>query len=92
MLLRKGHVAQDIGFGIVHKWPVLGASDASGQRQNALLADHLGRSLREGGGNEGRSDAPAAIAGMGERIAHGVDAATLHVAHNSLDTVALMPT
>ena len=37
----------------------------------------LGAVLGEGGGDEGRDDAPAGLAGMGEGIAHGVDAATL---------------
>jgi hypothetical protein len=35
----------------------------------------FGVALREGGGDEGGDDVPAALSGMGERIAHEVDAA-----------------
>jgi hypothetical protein len=35
----------------------------------------FGAGLGEGGRHEGRDDAPAALAGVGERVAHGVDSA-----------------
>ena len=47
----------------------------SDQRRPAMGAGGLGRLLCEGGGDEGRGDAPAALAGMGKHIAHEVDAA-----------------
>ena len=37
----------------------------------------VGAVLSEGGGHEGGDDPPAALAGMGERVAHGVDPAAL---------------
>ena len=42
---------------------------------DAVGAGGLGRLLCEGGGDEGRDDAPAALAGMGQHIAHEVDSA-----------------
>ena len=50
----------------------------------------LGVVLGEGGGDEGRDDAPAALAGMGQGVAHEVDAAALpggveHLGDGGLD-------
>ena len=52
----------------------------------------LGAVLREGGGDEGGDDAAAALAGMGERVAHEVDAAALpggvhHLGDGGLDAL-----
>jgi hypothetical protein len=42
-----------------------------------LLACRLGVVLGEGGGDEGRDDPPALLAGMGQGVPHEVDAAAL---------------
>ena len=57
-------------------------SDGSGYtRQSSapapLRLGGVGMILGEGGGDEGRDDAPAAPAGMGERVAHEVHPAAL---------------
>ncbi len=57
-----------------------------------LLLCGLGVVLGEGGGDEGRDDTPAAPAGMGQNVAHEVDAAALpgggeDLRHRRLDTL-----
>ena len=42
-----------------------------------LVAGGLGIVLGKGGGDEGGDDAPAALAGMGQRVAHEVNAGLL---------------
>ena len=53
----------------------LGLSWSATLRHCALAASAL--SLSEGGRHEGRDDAPAALASVGERVAHGMDPAAL---------------
>jgi hypothetical protein len=48
----------------------------------------LGVVLGEGGGDEGRHDAPATLAGVDERIAHEVDGQRCQVAFITLATAA----
>ena len=50
-----------------------------------------GRWLGQGGGDEGRDHAPAAPAGMGERVAHEVHPAPLSGGAEHRATAALMP-
>jgi len=78
VLLRKGHVGEHVLLGTVHE---------SGEFRH-LRADLVGDIaplgacglrcvLGEGRGDEGGDDAPAALSGMGERIAHEVNTAPL---------------
>src|SRR6202035_4436613 len=57
-----------------------------------LRASGLGIILSKGSGNEGGDDAPAALAGMGQCVAHEVDAAPLptgigHLGDGGLDAL-----
>ena len=74
----KGHVGQHVGLRVVHDGGELGdlRADLVGDRA-PLHARGFRRLLGEGGGNEGRDDPPPALAGMGEHVAHEVDAASL---------------
>ena len=78
MLLGEGHVGQHVRLGVIQQYRQLWQLRAHliGHRA-PLLAGCFGRFLREGGGDEGRDDAPAALAGMGQGVAHEVDAAPL---------------
>src|SRR3954469_5510860 len=75
---REGHVGEDVGFCLVHQGCELGdfgpelVGDAA-----PLRLGGLGIVLGEGGGDEGRDDAPSASSGMSERVAHEVHAAAL---------------
>jgi hypothetical protein len=78
MLSGEVHVGEHVGRGFVHQrrelWdlgPEL-IGDAA-----PLLLGRLGVVLGEGGGDEGRDDTPAAPAGMGQNVAHEVDASAL---------------
>ena len=91
MLLGEGHVGQHVGLRVVHDGGELGdlRADLVGDRA-PLHARGFRRLLGEGGGNEGRHDPPPALAGMGEHVAHEVDAATLpggaeHLGDGGLD-------
>ena len=57
----------------------------------AIEPGGLRRLLGEGGGDEGGDDAPAALAGMRQRIAHEVNAAALPGRRRTLATAALRP-
>ena len=76
MLGGKAHIGEDVVLGLVHK------AGEFGELRPGLVGDPsplrlggLGAGLGEGGRHEGRDDAPAALAGVGERVAHGVDSA-----------------
>lgn len=93
MLRREGHIGQHIGLGCVHqrrelrnRWPEL-VCDAA-----PLLACGRCIILGEGGGDEGRYDAPSRASGMGERIPHEVHPAALpgggqHLRDSGLDAL-----
>src|SRR3954471_5480424 len=74
----EGHVGEDVGLSLVHQGCELGdlgpelVGDAA-----PLRLGGLGIVLGEGGGDEGRDDAPSASPGMSERVAHEVHAAAL---------------
>ena len=91
--LREGHVGQHVGLGLVHEGGELRhlgpelIGDAA-----PLGAGGFGVVLGEGGGDEGRDDAAAALAGMGQHVAHEVDAAALpggaqHLGDRGLDAL-----
>ena len=93
VLGREGHVGEHVGLGLVHEGGELGhlgpelVGDAA-----PLGAGGLGVVLGEGGGDEGRDDAAAALAGMGQGVAHEVDAAALpgggeHLGDGRLDAL-----
>ncbi len=78
MLLGEGHVGQHIGLGVVHdggEFRDLGP-DLIGNG-TPLNAGRRRRLLGKRGGDEGGDDAPPALSGMGEHVAHEVDAAAL---------------
>ena len=76
MLSGKGHEGEDVDLGLVEEGGELGQLGAQLVGDlTPLLAGGVGRALGEGGRHEGRDDAAAALAGMGEGVAHGVDAA-----------------
>ena len=78
VLLGERHVGQHVGFGIVHQSGELWHFRAHLIGNGApLLTGGLRRFLRKGCADEGRDDTPAAFAGMGQGIAHEVDAAAL---------------
>jgi hypothetical protein len=92
MVGRKAHVGEHVGLGLVREGRELDSLDLS---WSAILTP-----LGLGGVGaadrrrwpERRNDAPAALAGMGERVAHGVDPAALPGRGLfSLATAALMP-
>lgn len=74
MLFGKGHVGEHILFGTIHQ-----RGEFRHLRPDLVgdIAPLGARSLRsilgEGRGDEGGDDAPTALPGMGERIAHEVD-------------------
>ena len=89
----KRHVGEHVGLGLVHQGGELRQLGAQLIGDLApLRAGGLGVVLGEGGGDEGGDDAPAALAGMGERVAHEVDAAALpggaeHLGDGGLDAL-----
>ena len=78
MLGGEGHIGEHIGLGFVHERGELCGlrPDVVGD-EAPLPLGRLGVVLGEGGGDEGRDDAPALAPGMSEHITHEVDAATL---------------
>ena len=75
---RKGHIGENIGLGVIHEGGELGQFGPQLIGDLApLLAGRQGVVLSEGCGDEGGDDAPAALAGMGERIAHEMHPAAL---------------
>ena len=75
MLLGEGHVGEDVVLGLVHEGGELRrlGPELVGD-QAPLGARRPGVVLGEDGGDEGGDDAPALAAGMGEQVAHEVDA------------------
>lgn len=74
----EAHIGQHVGFGVVHQRGKLRQLRPELIGDGApLRAGHGGIVLCEGGGDEGGDDASAALAGMGERTPHEVDAAAL---------------
>ena len=71
--LGKRHVGEDVLLGLVQERRELRqlGPDLVGDLAPLGLGG-VGMVLGEGGGDEGRDDAPAAPAGMGERVAHEV--------------------
>jgi hypothetical protein len=67
VLLGEGHVGENVLLGLVQERGDLAPLGLGG----------VGMILGEGGGDEGRHHAPAAPAGMGERVAHEVHPAAL---------------
>ena len=91
MLGGEGHIGEHVGLGLVHQRGELGhlRPDLVGD-EAPLPAGRLGVVLGEGGGDEGGDDTPALAAGMGQDIAHEVDAAALpggaeHLGDRGLD-------
>ena len=71
MILGKGHAGEHIGFGLVHKGGELGQFRT--QLTGGLVPLGLGglrMILGESGGDESGHDAPSALAGISERVAH----------------------
>ncbi len=89
----ESHLGQHVRFGLVHQvrqflhpWAEL-VSDLA-----PLGAGGLGIVLGEGGADEGRDDAAALLAGMGQHVAHEMDAIALpsgaqHLGDGSLDAL-----
>jgi len=78
VLCGEAHVGQHIRLGTVHQNGELGQLRPKLIRNGALLLCGIHRIiLREGRGDENGDDTPAAFAGVGQSIAHEVDAATL---------------
>jgi hypothetical protein len=78
VLLREGHVSEDVGLGLVHEpcqaidvWAQL-VGDAA-----PLLTGGLSIILRKRRGDEGGDDAATALAGVGQGVAHEVHPAAL---------------
>ena len=75
---REGHVGENVVLGLVHEG---GEFRRLGPELVGDLAPLGGGAVRillgEGGSDEGRDDAPALLAGMGQQVAHEVDAAAL---------------
>ena len=77
VLLREGHVSEDVGLGLVHEpcqaidvWAQL-VGDAA-----PLLTGGLSIILRKRRGDEGGDHSSAALSGMGQRISHEVNPCT----------------
>jgi len=91
MLPGEGHVGQHVGLGLVHDGGELGHLGADLVGNGPPLADGRLRGLvREGRSDEGAGDATSAFAGMGQHVAHEVDAAPLpggaqHLGDGGLD-------
>lgn len=89
--MRKGHVGEHIGLGLVEEAGKFGQLGAELVGDLAPLGSRgLGVVLGKRCGDEGGDDAPPALAGMRQRVAHEVDAATLpagieHLGHGGLD-------
>ena len=89
----KAHVGEHVGLGFIHQRGELGQLGAQLIGDLApLLACRRGVVLGERGGDEGGDDAAAALAGMGEGIAHEVDPAALpgrvqHLGDRGLDAL-----
>jgi hypothetical protein len=90
---RKAHECEHIRLGLVHSpgdfWA--GRPQLVGDFA-ALQPGRFSVVLRKGGGDEGGDHAPAALACMGKRIAHEVNAAALpaggqHLRHRCLDAL-----
>lgn len=78
MFLGERHVGQYIGLRLIQQGCQLGEFGPHLIGHGSPLpAGSLGGFPREGGGDEGGDDAPAALAGMGQRIAHEVHVAAL---------------
>lgn len=78
VFLREGHIGQHIRLGIVHQGRQLRELGTHLVGDCApLLAGRFRRLLREGCADKGRDDAPAALSGVGQDVAHEVDTATL---------------
>ncbi len=72
------HIRQHIGLGLVHERGELDHPRAGLVGHFAPLLARGGRVvLGEGGSDPGRDDPPLSLAGIGQRIAHEVDAAAL---------------
>ena len=78
MLLREGHVGEDVRLGIIHNGCELRhlRPDLIGDR-TPLNTGGLGRLLDECGGDEGGDDSSSALAGMRQHVPHEVHAAAL---------------
>jgi len=75
---RKGHVGQHVSLRVVHQGCELRHLGAELVGDAApLLFGRLGVILGEGRGDQGGDDAPATLAGVGQRVAHEVDATPL---------------
>ena len=78
LVLCWGHVREHIGLCLVEEASKLGQLGAELIGDLAPLGScRLGIVLGERCGDKGGDDAPAALAGMRQRVAHEVDAATL---------------
>ena len=93
VLRRERHIGQYIGLGLVEEAGELGQLGAELVGTLApLRLGRLGIVLGKGGGDEGGDDASPAFAGMGQRVAHEVQARQrCQVALSTLARVALMP-
>jgi hypothetical protein len=79
VLFRKGHVGEDVLLGLVQQGGELRQLDADLVGDLAPLGlGGVDMVLREGGGDESRDDAPAALAGVGQRVAHEVHAGAVN--------------
>src|SRR5262249_11606000 len=96
----EGHVGEDVGLGLVHQGSEFGhAGPKLVGDQAPLCFGGAGIVLGKGGTDEGRDDTAALLAGMGQDIAHEVDAAALPAGVENprlrggrlLATAALMP-
>jgi hypothetical protein len=71
VLLREAHVGEDILLGRVEQGGELGQLGAHLVGDlTPLRIGRVGMVLREGGGDEGRDDAPAAPPSIGQSVAH----------------------
>jgi hypothetical protein len=75
MLSGEAHAGEHVGLGLVHQGSELGdlGSQLIGDAPPLCLG-LIGVVLGEGGGDEGRDDAPATAAGVSQDVAHEVDA------------------
>jgi hypothetical protein len=75
---REAHVGEHVGLGFVHQRGELGQLRAQLIGDPApLAARRRGVVLGEGGSDERRDDPPAALSGVGQNVAHEVNAAAL---------------
>ena len=73
MLLGEAHVGEDVFLRLIQEGSELRQLGAHLVGDLAPLGPGgAGVVLGEGGGDEGRDDAPAVLAGMGQRVAHEV--------------------